>query len=267
MVVAQIAKTGLSEKSEKNINELLHILEKDFPETSDLLTASTWADDVANNILGCSWSWHGQRRPYDPEHILSDREKLFISMQFQNNDVVFAINRAILILKEPKAKQWEKAVMLRFLLHFVGDSHMPLHCVVRYNKDFPEGDKGGNEFKIKGDLVNKNDLHALWDSIIGLDKKWFRKPLDDEARNFITSLSEEIMSKYPKESLKETIDLNPANWVNESYLLAIEIAYEGIEPNTIPSDAYVQKSRECACKTLALAGYRLSDILNEIFDK
>src|SRR5438270_13657961 len=41
----------------------------------------------------------------------------------------------------------EKTKALRFLIHYVGDIHQPLHCATRVTQAMPEGDRGGNDFQ------------------------------------------------------------------------------------------------------------------------
>ena len=58
----------------------------------------------------------------------------------------------------------EKSIMLRYLVHVVGDVHQPLHSAELFDDDrFPKGDMGGNLFLInyKEDIEN---LHKFWDS-------------------------------------------------------------------------------------------------------
>ena len=50
----------------------------------------------------------------------------------------------------------ERAQALKFLVHFVGDAHQPLHA--GYARD-----RGGNTFQLQVDGRGTN-LHALWDS-------------------------------------------------------------------------------------------------------
>jgi hypothetical protein len=38
---------------------------------------------------------------------------------------------------------------IRMLIHFTGDMHQPLHTTSRFSKDFPNGDEGGNWFRLK----------------------------------------------------------------------------------------------------------------------
>ena len=75
---------------------------------------------------------------------------------------------------------------LRLLIHFIGDIHQPLHCVTRITKDRPNGDFGGNSFKIKpiNDITN---LHALWDSVIIEYGQYFHGPLNSTIWNYITT--------------------------------------------------------------------------------
>jgi len=42
----------------------------------------------------------------------------------------------------------EAGMAIRFLVHFVGDLHQPLHATSRFTVNMPEGDAGGNDFKI-----------------------------------------------------------------------------------------------------------------------
>ena len=57
------------------------------------------------------------------------------------------------------------SVALRFLIHFVGDIHQPLHCLARIDDVYPAGDKGGNGFPVPNHYSADN-LHSVWDSVI-----------------------------------------------------------------------------------------------------
>ena len=54
---------------------------------------------------------------------------------------------------------------MRLLIHFVGDAHQPLHAVTRINKNYPNGDKGGNDFNLPYHY-NAKELHAVWDNVL-----------------------------------------------------------------------------------------------------
>ena len=104
-------------------------------------------------------------RPPDPQgHNRQGRDKTIA----QDNDCV--INQLQIfegILgdeSKPKSKRLEA---LKFVVHFMGDLHQPLHCA-------DDGDRGGNDkevrFKAPGHRGHgaKIKLHALWDHLIEL---------------------------------------------------------------------------------------------------
>ena len=69
------------------------------------------------------------------------------------------------VMKHHKTEEEAKSMALRFLIHYLGDIHQPLHCMTRVNPDFPHGDKGGNAFELKSHY-RVYELHALWDSVM-----------------------------------------------------------------------------------------------------
>ena len=58
-----------------------------------------------------------------------------------------------------------KSYALRLMIHYMGDIVQPLHCEMRYNSDYPEGDKGGNTFPLPNHY-SIDELHALWDMVL-----------------------------------------------------------------------------------------------------
>ena len=57
------------------------------------------------------------------------------------------------------------SIALRFLIHFVGDIHQPLHCLARIDDNYQAGDKGGNLFPVPNHYSADN-LHSVWDSVM-----------------------------------------------------------------------------------------------------
>lgn len=59
---------------------------------------------------------------------------------------------------------FEKSMMLRYLIHVVGDMHQPLHAAELFDDvNFPRGDMGGNLFLIDYSK-NISNLHKFMDS-------------------------------------------------------------------------------------------------------
>lgn len=62
-------------------------------------------------------------------------------------------------------EQYGQSYALRLLIHYLGDIHQPLHCLSRVDKDYPVGDKGGNDFKLPNHYSADN-LHSVWDAVV-----------------------------------------------------------------------------------------------------
>jgi hypothetical protein len=72
--------------------------------------------------------------------------------------VVAAINRDFLVLSQRSQPDDARRDALKFLVHFVGDVHQPLHAS-------PRGDHGGNDYQLNYRGRGTN-LHAVWDGLI-----------------------------------------------------------------------------------------------------
>jgi S1/P1 Nuclease len=85
--------------------------------------------------------------------------------------VVTAIKRDFEVLSSSNASQAQKLESLKFLGHWVGDIHQPLHVSF-------EDDRGGNNVQVTG-LCDAN-LHSAWDTCLVLkavgERTW-AKPL------------------------------------------------------------------------------------------
>ncbi len=79
-------------------------------------------------------------------------------------NVIQAIRHARKVLADPAATKADRALMLSWLFHLVGDVHQPLHSTAMFSrKAFPQGDRGGNLI----DTEQRKNLHSLWDSLLG----------------------------------------------------------------------------------------------------
>lgn len=267
MVVAKIAEKHLHEDVKSEVYMLSSML--NCPDSSTFIEASCWLDDVMNRGLGMVTTWHGHAGPYSPDGFLSPQELAKIASKYRGNDGIAAIQKGIETLSNPKAGRWEKAFMLRVLLHVVADMHCPMHCIQLYSKEFPEGDKGGIRFELSGPKeLSKKNLHSLWDSILLLDNLGLNnRPISQNTAQFIEKLASTITTAYPKEMFSDNIfQLSVEEWAQESFEAGME-AYSGIEPFKEPSKEYIEKGRSIAFKRLALAGYRLAYVLNQSLEQ
>ncbi len=263
MVISEIAYEQLEPQVKEKADDLISILAPLNPRTPDFITASCWADDIKDEGINAFWSWHGSAYPYDPDRILSKEKSKAIYDSFKDHDVIYAIKEATLTLKDPNASMFAKALMLRFLLHCVGDIHQPLHCTTLYSKDFVKGDTAGIKFKIKG-FTNLDTLHSLWDSIFQLGSDRLERPLTSEGLAKVQEMAKDFQNQYPMKMFPELMELNPIQWRKESHELGAVYAYDGIKPFEVPSEEYQNRCRIIASKQVTLAGYRLGILLNDI---
>ncbi len=269
MVVAKIAEDRLLPEVRVQVEELIDVIGESAPDSATFIEASVWLDDIGDRGMKLGKTWHGSDRPYDPEGILPDD---FVSPLPVGNDAVAVIESCIKRLASSSTGKWEKAFLLRVLIHCVGDIHCPMHCIIYYSPEFPQGDRAGTRYPLSGPPeLGKKNLHALWDSLLLIDTERAPRPLSPYDRASINDLADEIAALYPEYLFPprnvlfpDKDNRCPEDWAHESYCAGIQ-AYQGIEPNTTPSDNYIEASRAIAFQRLAIAGYRLADILNDSF--
>jgi S1/P1 nuclease len=154
----------------------------------------------------------------------------------------------------------ERAIMLGWMLHLVGDIHQPLHTSGRVTTFHGEsaGDRGGNHFK----LGFGQDLHSYWDGIIE-----FHSPPHENFDAYVDRISRELEDAFPLASFDGTLEPGNINaWVLESLQKAKDNAYpKTLKRNQSPSGEYEKNTFDVSRKSIAESGYRLANLLNKIF--
>ena len=129
--------------------------------TDPFVDASTWADDERSKDPSTG-PWHFIDIPLS---VTSESQvKNFCGA---NGCVTKAISEQLAILKDKTAHAAKRAAALRFIIHFVGDLHQPLHATTN-------GDRGGNCVPVKYFRRNPHDrnnvytpnLDHIWDTEI-----------------------------------------------------------------------------------------------------
>jgi hypothetical protein len=150
---------------------------------------------------------------------------------------------------------------MRFLMHYLGDIHQPLHCVSRVDDEFPAGDKGGNAFKTKSHYKTK-ELHAVWDKVIYEFHVTEKVPITDDDWVNQGVIAARIMQESPESEIDPSMD--PTVWAKESFDIASTFVYAGLTEGAAPSDEYVTKGQKIAEKRIATGGYRLAKLLESM---
>ncbi len=152
---------------------------------------------------------------------------------------------------------------LRLLIHYIGDIHQPLHATSRFTAKYPDGDRGGNSFK----LTTEDDvscLHALWDSALHLYSQDLAQPLSTTDWSFLGTESARLTKSYPITQFPE-INAKYTTWDNEALAIAESFVYEGITENTLPSDEYLMAGVLIAEQQIVKAGYRIALTLESMW--
>jgi hypothetical protein len=111
--------------------------------------AAVWADEYRHDHRDTG-PWHFIDIPLADSKIDVARECLNASC------VIAKTEQFLAVLKDPNAGKDTKAQALKFVIHFVGDLHQPLH-------DEDNGDKGGNTHYVIFD-GHLDNLHWVWDT-------------------------------------------------------------------------------------------------------
>jgi hypothetical protein len=160
-------------------------------------------------------------------------------------DVVSAIQEYKAILADKDKPDAERLEALRFLAHFVGDIHQPLH--VGHKED-----KGGNDLQVRF-FDRGTNLYAVWDTgiIQRGGKEW-------------EQLARELNGRLTTEDAKKrTEQMQPDAWAQESYRIVLAQVYAGVSPGAKLSQSYVDEKLPLVEQQLSIAGLRLAAVLNE----
>jgi hypothetical protein len=170
------------------------------------------------------------------------------------------------VLKNSAAKDAEKAVALAWILHLSGDIHQPLHASGRLTPEDPKGgDQGGNTFSLSPkDAPRKENLHWYWDSIV---VRTVARKNDASDAEYLLPIGQKIMKKYPLAKMQSRLEIGQFDkWQNESFQVASAKLYPStLKRGEMPSAQYGKMAFGIAEEQIAIAGYRLGTMLNQIF--
>ena len=214
-------------------------------EGTTLVEASTWADKVRNQQTA---PWHYVNMnihdtDYDAAQVCPKDQCVIAQIERFRNTLA---NRAASFKKRQKA--------LKYLVHFVGDLHQPLHAGDNH-------DRGGNDVEVEflGQKINPYshkpwNLHAVWDSAIVEQQ-------DIDARQYAQRLTAWLNSR--EEAFQEG---SVMDWAMESHRLARDYVYVIPIDRKLGYDYYLDNVR-VVDEQLAKAGVRLAKILNDALRK
>lgn len=282
-IVALIARAHLTPATSAAVDDLLRTapidpaLSRYCKSPDDLMAdSSTWADDVRNQAKTGLWHY------VDIPRSVTARTSLnpwcppvgpTADGKSQNGCVTTALEFQLAILRDKSRPVGDRANALRYVIHFVGDSHQPLHAIDNY-------DQGGNCTTVKfKDDDRPSNLHSIWDSRF-IQLKMTADKLTDTT--YAAALNSRFAEKYAAMASAPVDD--PATWSWETNEFARSVVYGNLDPsipieagpetacaterekvqalNIVIGDAYIAKATPVVDERLATAGFRLARLLN-----
>jgi nuclease S1 len=192
-----------------------------------LADSATWADDYRDQDPA-TYNWHFVDIPLNVTSKPGPHEYC------EEGCVTDAIEKQIAVLRSATSPPEERAKALRFIVHFVGDMHQPLH-------DTSNNDRGGNcvpvsflEWEPKQDEKGNYapNLHSLWDNgIVERHGGIRRESHDADVARFASDLTRRYGTQIARWKAS-AIDV-PA-WAWEGQQLAVTVTYGKLPVRIVP---------------------------------
>jgi nuclease S1 len=253
-IVGDLAQRELTPQAAAAVADLLR--GEPYP---TLAGVANWADTMRQDDparFKLTAAWHYDDLPRGDCHFVAQRDCP------DGNCVTVAIDKQRKILSDPSQPRQARVDALKFLIHFVGDTHQPFHA------GYPD-DRGGNTFQIslrtnipppaymRDQYINGvqgTNLHAVWDNYIIANH-------DPDAAHYATDLARRASSLESNAPADETSTAGgPVEWAEESCRV---IGSESLYPRDHRMDSvYLEAMRPIAERRLIQAGHRLAATLN-----
>ncbi|KAI9142241.1 S1/P1 nuclease-domain-containing protein [Paraphysoderma sedebokerense] len=262
-LTAQIAQQFLNPEAESGLRTLLP------NEEGDISKIASWADQIKRN------------RKYQhtaPLHYVDTNDDPPNSCSYQtardcsdNKCVVSAIKDYASQVSE-SSESISRTEALKFLVHFVGDIHQPLHVSGK--------DRGGNSAPAYFD-GRRTNLHFIWDSLM-LEKR-IKETFGNNRQEYVQYLNTKLHKELKDEALEWTkcssklqinsngsireVDVCPEDWaatIGQVNCASVWHSYNRTSTDDLALE-YFEKNQELVDKLVLMSGIRLANVLNELF--
>ena len=251
--IAYIAQDRLTPNANRAVRRLLG-------PGQNLVSVCTWADQVAHTNRPETAPWH-----YIQVNVRQDQSRYSLEEGCRDHQcVVDQIEQEEAVLRDRNASIGAQREALKFLVHFVGDIHQPLHCA-------EDNDRGGNEKWFRyyphgmGSRYTWVNLHSFWDNL-----------LETHAKENPHRLAEQLERDFSEQQATDWQKGRAKDWAFESYGIARDAIYATLPEGPIqksgrwgqdlPEAYYNDTLRQVVNRRLEAAGVRLAWVLNQIFE-
>ena len=256
-VTALIAYRHLSPTARAALDALL-ASDTDTLTAGDFASRATWADKYRNAHRETA-AWHFVDIEIDRPD-LKDACFGFPTLQGGQSAsqgpaqdcVVNKIDEFAAELKNPSTPAAERLLALKFLIHFMGDLHQPLHAADHH-------DRGGNCIGLSPPQGAQNNLHAYWDVNVV-------KALGQSA----AQIAEQLDARLSAADITAWTRGTPQSWAMDTFEVGRHDAYALPSMPTCQSGgsvalppAYMAQAEKDAATQLLKAAVRLVAVLND----
>ena len=268
LIVAAVAYGRMKPALRAKVDAILNSDKSDSLTKPDFVSRATWADkyrdsdrDRTQERYKATRNWHFVDLDLDTPDLDSacnhhpgvpDGEAA--SKGTAEDCVVDKIDQFVAELGKPETGDAERALALKFLIHFVGDVHQPLHTAERHH------DSGGNLVRVLYGQNKESNLHSYWDTFLV-------SQLGSNAASIAASLRKNIK---PADAKAWSVG-SPTEWAQESHAMAKTKAYalaglkqgkthEG-SPAYRMTSAYDSAAVPMVRRQLSKAGVRLAELI------
>lgn len=243
--IGLVAQANLTPKAQAVVKQLLGM--------ESMADVANWADQVrGEGKVYQQANWYHFEKMNDGVRYLNHLQAMPQDQRLKGGPVV-AILTAFDALRSPSTPPQERRDTLKFLIHFVGDLHQPLHTG-RIE------DMGGNKIPVNWFGFPSN-LHAIWDSgLIIVGHKDILNPAQP-IENQSVAYAQYLIATYSKTPVD--FSMNTEAWLNES----LSVRPSAYNPLYATNQAlYLQKELPVVDFRVYQAGIRLAAALNQIFN-
>jgi hypothetical protein len=237
-IIAELAERRLGADTLRKVKVLLGGV--------SMASVASWADDYRATHPETA-GWHFVDIPFDQSAYDPARD----CKPEKGDCVIHAIARFRANVTDCSKSLADRGDALKFLIHFVGDIHQPLHDETRFAADGTD-DQGGNKVIVTFFDQPNVKLHALWDTGIIMHTvfNWGA---------YVTRLQTGWLNGRDTSSLDGG---TPIDWAVEAHRF-VPIAYD-IPANGMLGQAYYDNALPIVDRQLAVAALRLARLLKEI---
>jgi nuclease S1 len=208
-----------------------------------LADVSTWADQIRVQRPETA-PWHYVNIPVHPAPA---EPSGYVATRDCPNEacVVAKIEQFERVLADRQASERERLEALKYLIHFIGDMHQPLHAS-------NNNDRGGNDVTVTF-MGRQTNLHAVWDSGI------VEPAVKGDERGYAMQLTRNITQA----EFTQWSQGNPVSWANEAHDVATSLVYGELQHAGALPGSYEAQALPVVNEQLERAGVRLAKVLND----